>query len=312
MKIIFIFLLMILILVFYKSLSLGSLLEFNPFKNQINLKNTSVERFLGEGLELNKETNSDNPLEMKSKFKKKPKHHNLLIVSIGDGDGGDGDGGFFVNNSLGNVDARHFDIMVIFSGKSSSETLKYKHLAKHIYINKGSKFQNLHFVYNNHRNVLDKYERFFALDNNIIIDVNSINKMFGISERYKLMICGPTFTPEADMAAPNQIMRSKKQNTLLYVNFVECSVPLLNRHALDKLMNYYDPALMDEGIDYLYIWACGENESNKYALVDNVSCSKAGGSSGGRSSGIWHNFAKKWGIKHGKETHRKWKTVILK
>jgi hypothetical protein len=335
MKIIFIFLLMIFIIIFYKSPALGSLLEFNPFKNQINLRNTSVERFLGQGLELNKETNATNPLEIKSKFKKKPKYHNLVIVSIGDyddgdnnsnnsnnsnGGDGDGDGFFFVNNSLGDTDARHFDIMVVFSAKSLEETSKYKQLANYIYINNGTKFQNLYFVYNNHKDVLDKYDRFFYLDNTIIIDTESINKMFDISERYKLMICGPTFTPEVDVVTDTtnitnitNIMRSKKKNSIRYVNFIECSVPLLNRHALDKLMKYYDPALLDEGVDYLYIWACGETESNKYALVDTVSCSKSSSRriSSNRNS-IWDKFAKKWGIKHGKENHRVWKTIILK
>jgi hypothetical protein len=306
MKIIFIFLLMILIIVFYKSPALGSLLEFNPFKNQINLRNTSVERFLGEGLELNNETNSDNPLEMKSNFKKKPKYRNLVIVTVGNSKGN------LDKNLLLNRNLRNFDIMIVFSGSAASQVMKYKHLTEHLYIHKGSKFQNLHFVYNNHRDVLDKYDRFFALDNTIIIDTESINKMFDISERYKLMICAPTFKYDATTAAQHKIMLSINQPTLRYVNFIECSVPLLNRHALDKLMNYYDPALMDNGIDYLYIWACGESVTDKYALVDNVSCSKAGRSSGGRSSDIWSNFAKKWGIKYGKENHRVWKTIPLK
>ena len=297
---------MILIIVFYKSNEL-SLLEFNPFKNQINLRNTSVERFLSEGLELNNETNSDNPLEMKSNFKKKPKYRNLVIVMVGNSKGN------LDKNLLLNRNLRNFDIMVVFSGSAASQVMKYKHLVEHVYINTGSKFQNLHFVYNNHRDVLDKYDRFFALDNSIIIDVDSINKMFDISERYKLMICAPTFKYDATTAPPklHKIMRSRNKNTLRYVNFIDSSVPLFNRYALDKLMKYYDPALMDNGIDYLYIWACVETNTSKYAVVDNVSCSK-GSSSRSRRNSMWNKFAKKWGIKHGKENHREWKTVILK
>jgi hypothetical protein len=309
MKIIFIFLLMILIIIFYKS-NEQSLLEFNPFKNQINLKNTSIERFLGDGLELNKETNSSNPLEIKASLKKKPKHHNLVIVSILDSSSNSNSNSNVLDTILKNKHSNKFDIIVVFSNNTIAKSSNYKKLAKYTYINNGSKFQNLHFIYNNHMDVLNKYERFFALDSDIKIDTISINKMFDLSERYKLMICGPTFEHNSP-----KIMLSKKRTSLRYVNFVECSVPLFNRHSLDKLMKYYDPALMDEGVDYLYIWACGESESNKYAVADNVTCSRTetnGYSEGDTHHSIWDKFAKKWGIKHNKKNHRNWKTVRLK
>tara|TARA_B110001469_G_scaffold111262_1_gene113354 strand:- start:310 stop:1206 length:897 start_codon:yes stop_codon:yes gene_type:complete len=298
---------MILIIVFYKS-NEQSLLEFNPFKNQINLKNTSIERFLGDGLELNKETNSSNPLEIKSSFKKKPKHHNLVIVSILESSSNSNSN--VLDTILKNKHSNKFDIIVVFSNNTMAESSNYKKLAKYTYINNGSKFQNLHFIYNNHMDVLNKYERFFALDSDIKIDTISINKMFDLSERYTLMISGPTFEHTS-----NTVMLSKKRTSLRYVNFVECSVPLFNRHSLDKLMKYYDPALMDEGVDYLYIWACGESESNKYAVADNVTCSRTETNGYGEDNthhSIWDKFAKKWGIKHNKKNHRNWKTVRLK
>ena len=304
---------MILIIVFYKSNELSlSLLEFNPFKNHINLKNTSVERFLSDGLELNKETTASNPLEINSKSKNKPTYRNLVIVTVGNSKGN------LDKNLLLNRKLRTFDIMIVFSGRAASKRMKYKHIVEHIYINKDYKFQNLHFVYNNHRNVLDKYDRFFVLDNSIIIDIKSINKMFDISDRYKLMICAPTFkydaakAAKAAKAAQHRIMQSRNRNTLRYVNFIDSSVPLFNRYALEKLMKYYDPALMDTGIDYLYIWACGESIADKYALVDNVTYSGSSISRSSNRNSIWDKFAKKWGIKHGKETHREWKTIPLK
>ena len=309
MKIIFIFLLMILIIIFYKS-NEQSLLEFNPFKNQINLKNTSIERFLGDGLELNKETNSSNPLEIKASLKKKPKYHNLVIVSILDSSSNSNSNSNVLDTILKNKHSNKFDIIVVFSNNTIAETSNYKKLAKYTYINNGSKFQNLHFIYNNHMDVLNKYERFFVLDSDINIDTISINKMFDLSERYTLMISGPTFEHTS-----NTVMLSRKRTSLRYVNFVECSVPLFNRQALDKLMKYYDPALMDEGVDYLYIWACGESESNKYAVADNVTCSRTetnGYGEDNNHNSIWDKFAKKWGIKHNKKNHRNWKTVRLK
>ena len=37
-------------------------------------------------------------------------------------------------------------------------------------------------------------------------------------------------------------------------------------------MKYYDPILTGWGIDYLNIWALGQNKKRAYAIIDAVSC----------------------------------------
>ena len=37
-------------------------------------------------------------------------------------------------------------------------------------------------------------------------------------------------------------------------------------------MKYYDPILIGWGIDYLFIWANGQNKKKKFALIDYISC----------------------------------------
>lgn len=58
---ILIFILILLILLVLLKLNI-SLLEFNPFKNKVHVPDSLVESFIGNGLELNSNTNKENPL----------------------------------------------------------------------------------------------------------------------------------------------------------------------------------------------------------------------------------------------------------
>ncbi len=163
-----------------------------------------------------------------------------------------------------------YDIYVIYYGDNSGNYNNYKDKVKYIEKRKGSKFQNFHFFYHNYKEIIDKYERFFILDDDIIFTVNDINKMFDISEKYNLSICGPSFTHNSKIGHP--ISKNKKRFFLAYTNFIEVNTPLFSKAALDKFMPYLDPCLIGWGIDYLYIWANGLNEKRAYAIIHSVYC----------------------------------------
>ena len=56
-----IFTLIILILLVLLQLNISPL-EYNPFKNKVHVPNALVESFIGHGLELDSNTNKENPL----------------------------------------------------------------------------------------------------------------------------------------------------------------------------------------------------------------------------------------------------------
>ena len=86
-------------------------------------------------------------------------------------------------------------------------------------------------------------------------------------------------------------------------------------------MNYYDPILIGWGIDYLYIWSCGQDKTKDYALVDAVTCinpqddKKAGKRELNNIKGVhsrqqtWINYRNKLGIKEWK--HKNHSTIKL-
>lgn len=58
---IMIFIIILLILLILLKLNISPL-EYNPFKNKVHVPNALIESFIGSGLELNSNTNKENPL----------------------------------------------------------------------------------------------------------------------------------------------------------------------------------------------------------------------------------------------------------
>lgn len=165
---------------------------------------------------------------------------------------------------------RKYDIWCVYYGDDETNYNKYKQNVDIIWKRKGSKFQNFSYIYNIYENKINEYSRVFILDDDIIISTDDINKMFEISRKYNLSICQPAFSEKSKIS--HQITRVNKNNILRYTNFVEVNTPLFSQYALNRTMTVYDPSLIGYGIDYLYIWANGLNHTNKYAIIDAITC----------------------------------------
>jgi len=186
---------------------------------------------------------------------------NFVFSSVGDNTQFDS---LWINDNM------DYDIYVIYYGDDNEIYNKYKSKVKFIEKRKGSKFQNFKYFYDNYRDIINRYERFFILDDDIIFNVTDINNMFKISKQYNLDICGPSFLPEGKIV--HKITKHKPNVILTYTNFVEVNVPLFSKIALDKLMNILDYSLIGWGIDYLYIICNGINKKKSYAIIHIVTC----------------------------------------
>jgi hypothetical protein len=135
-----------------------------------------------------------------------------------------------------------YDIYIIYYGDNEEIYNKYKTKVKYIEKRKGSKFQNFKYFYDNNIDIINKYDRFFILDDDIIFNVEDINKIFFYSKLFNLKICGPSFR---DTGKISHTLTKNKNNVLLtYTNFVEVNVPLFNKKSLDKFMKYLDYSLI--------------------------------------------------------------------
>ena len=187
---------------------------------------------------------------------------NLVFTSAGDNT-------YFYNHWIG--ESRNYDVWCVYYGNNNDNYDMYEKLVDKIWKRKGSKFQNFHYIYTNYRELLDKYDRFFIVDDDIIMSTNDINNLFNISIKYDLWVCQPSFTECSKISAPyfNKVILG---NYLRYVNFIEVGVPVFSKYSIDKFMEYYDPILIGWGIDMLYMWVLGLDKEDKYAIIDSIQC----------------------------------------
>ena len=179
-----------------------------------------------------------------------------------------------VFSSVGDISNHHqwlkgksnFDLFLINYSDNNTE---YKNDADYYYKRKGSKFQNFHYLYKNHRDILDKYDRFLLLDDDIKFSGTSISKLFNIHEQFDLSIAQPAFTQKSKISY--LINLNHPRYFLRYTNFIEMNTPLFIKHALYKFMESYDPVLPSYGIDLWFINVIGTNEKN-IAIIDDIVC----------------------------------------
>ncbi len=187
---------------------------------------------------------------------------NLLFTSAGDNTE-------FYNNWL--HFNKNYDVWVVYYGKNENNFQNYKKVVNRIWKNKGSKFQNFYKIFKDYFHDLMKYDRFFILDDDIIINTNSINVLFYISKRYNLEICQPAFITGKSLIS-HEITGAENGVFMKYTNFIEVNAPLFSKNALLSLMKHYDTILLGWGIDFLYIWANGMNRKDAFAVIDFIRC----------------------------------------
>jgi len=185
---------------------------------------------------------------------------NFVFSSVGDNSN-------FSQIMTGNI---NYDVYIIYYGNSEETFIKYKNLAKYAERRKGSKFQNFKYFYETYPEIINKYNRFFILDDDCIIKIDGINKMFELSQKYNLKICSPSLLPTSKIS--HRITSNKKNRILTYTNFVEVSYPMFSYDALLKFMPFLTYDLIGWGIDFLYIWCNGLDQKNSYAIIHEVSC----------------------------------------
>jgi glycosyltransferase involved in cell wall biosynthesis len=188
---------------------------------------------------------------------------NLLFISIGD------------NNYLNKEwlsNKKKYDIYVFYYGDNNSVYENYKTYKgiKYLEKRKGSKFQNFLYLFTNFYNIVKHYERFFILDENIVINLEDINELFDISIKYKIKICSPSFNPSYNVKY--NISKHVDGRLLTYTNTVDINAMIFSKDALMKSLKYINGKIIDWGINVISIFANGVGSTNNYAIIHKISC----------------------------------------
>lgn len=145
------------------------------------------------------------------------------------------------------------------------------------FMRKGGKFQNFHHFWTSGA-IPKTYTHYFIVDDDIIIQTASINRLFMIAEQYRFWLCAPAFDPNAESSViSHRITKAVKGSFLRYTSFVEVNVPLFSRDALDICMKIYPDSLTGWGIDILFCLVLLHYESSmpvdqRIAIIDQITC----------------------------------------
>jgi Protein of unknown function (DUF707) len=160
-----------------------------------------------------------------------------------------------------------FDLWVTHYGDRAGS---YQDAADYYNERKGSKFQNLHFAYQQWPELFARYDYVFAMDDDIIIEGGDIERLFELARKLQLWVCQPAFSPRGRISWPITTVRPTCRYR--FTNFVEMTCPLFDQTKLATFMGVYDPVLVGYGMDFWFLHTMGAELSGRVAVIDEIVC----------------------------------------
>ena len=162
---------------------------------------------------------------------------------------------------------RDFDLWVVYYGDHPD---RYAEHADFYGRGKGTKFQNLHRVYQRYGDAIAQYDAVMVSDDDILIDATGLTRLFEIRKQLNLWVVQPAFRLAGKISW--DITRMSPTSQIRYTNFIEMTCPLFRRDKLDLFMANFDPQLSGYGEDWWFLNLLGPNLDHRLAIVDEVSC----------------------------------------
>ncbi|MBD1390568.1 hypothetical protein IC617_14110 [Neiella sp. HB171785] len=162
---------------------------------------------------------------------------------------------------------RNFDLFVCYYGDNECAV---KEQADYYLERKGGKFPNLKYVFDHHRDILDRYDAIYVSDDDIGITTAEINQLFSIRQEFDLWVLQPAFSLFGKIS--HSITKRQPTNYIRYTNFLEVTCPLFRTDKLTEFLDVYDPSLIGYGVDWWFLHTLGYNLDKRVAIVDAISC----------------------------------------
>lgn len=179
----------------------------------------------------------------------------LVFSSVGDKNN--------VDSWLSDPTKKKFDFIAFYYGDKSNPPLGADKVIKR----KGLKFDNfLHYL---QRNNIKRYKAVWVVDDDIIIDTQSISTMFDIFSKHDLWLAQPSFDRES--LAPHIVTINKPGCLLHYTNFIENGVALFSTETASRLKDTFRDAGTGYGVDFIWIDHL-RYPVDKIAVIDAVTC----------------------------------------
>ena len=158
---------------------------------------------------------------------------------------------------------KNFDLVIYYFGEQNDPEFDADLIVKR----KGLKFANFHHFLNH--NDVSQYDAMWVVDDDIIMDTASINKMFSLFSKYKLWLAQPSFSEGSRISW--DITQKNPDCILRFTNFVENGATIYSRKILPQLIKTFKDARTGYGVDLIWPKLLGYPK-NKIAIIDAVAC----------------------------------------
>ncbi|NWG38597.1 MAG: DUF707 domain-containing protein [Hydrogenophilaceae bacterium] len=166
-----------------------------------------------------------------------------------------------------NNEARSWDLALSTYDNVSIDTDDFVDYIHHY---KGGKWDGIYAFFANHPDLLESYEYFWLVDDDIQASASQVEELFSHVEKYQFEIAQPALTPDSYYA--HRLTLQCPIFNHRHTNFVELMMPVLSRAVLKQVLPYFRNTQSGLGLDWLWNgFVSRPNET--IAIIDRISMS---------------------------------------
>ncbi|MGI4884328.1 MAG: hypothetical protein ACRYFR_05150 [Janthinobacterium lividum] len=189
------------------------------------------------------------------------KNKNLIIAPCGNSST------VFATDWLKDAEAKEFDVCLLFYHAEIKEPSLYEGV-EYFYHLKDFKFRMIHNLLTAVApNLLDEYEYFYFIDDDVALDTAAINRMFTMSKLFDTWVSQASLSQDSFCSWP--ILKNKASCVLRFMGQVEVMAPLFSRAALRQCLVSFNENKSSWGMDSVWPKILGY-PTNKLAVFDDV------------------------------------------
>ena len=189
------------------------------------------------------------------------KSKNLIVAPCGNAST------LFATEWLSSPENKEFDVCLLFYHATINEPARYEGV-EHFYHLKDFKFRMLHTLFTTEApQLMEEYEYFYFLDDDISLDTAAINRMFEMSRTFRTSISQASLSHDSFCSWP--IFKNKPNCLLRYMGQIEVMAPLFSREALAQCLVSFNENKSSWGLDSVWPKILGY-PLNKLAVFDDV------------------------------------------
>lgn len=173
----------------------------------------------------------------------------------------------FQTQWLKNKEQKDFDLCLLFYHAEINDPDLYED-AEYFYHLKNFKFSMIYDLLTHQApQLLEQYDYFYFIDDDVGMDTDEINKMFAFSKAFDLWLTQASLSQDSFNSWP--ILKQQPDCVLRYMGQIEVMAPLFSQYALKQCLSSFVSNRSSWGFDSVWSKMLGYPQS-KIAVVDAV------------------------------------------